>query len=237
MNHESFILYKEHQELIEQLSPEQAGKLFKGLFSYVATGEAPELDALSNMAFTAIRQDLDRNAEKYEQKCEALRRNGAKGGRPKKEIFEEKNQMVFSKTKKTFYDNDNVNVNVLSLNAEKEKTLEREDIEILENYVKRNKLAKNIRAYVRKIIQNGDHLRIIAEEKRRLSAQKPAKERIKDELSSIHDKKSAAKILYSYHKRGLSPPDEFAEIMEKYDLDTYDKIFVYGEELAKNNTS
>lgn len=41
--------------------------------------------------------------------------------------------------------------------------------EILKNYVKRNKLAKtNLRGYVKKIIDNGDYLDILKEEKERL---------------------------------------------------------------------
>ena len=42
--------------------------------------------------------------------------------------------------------------------------------EILKNYVKRNKLAKtNLRGYVKKIIDNGDYLDILKEEKERLA--------------------------------------------------------------------
>ena len=80
---DSFILYTEHGELIEQLSDSQAGELLKSLFTYTKTGEVPELDAMCRLVFTSIRQDLDRNAQKYEQKCEKMRQNGLKGGRGK----------------------------------------------------------------------------------------------------------------------------------------------------------
>ena len=98
----SFLLYLEHEEFVNELSDEEAGKLIKGIFEYVKTGQTPSLSPESKMAFISIRQDLDRNAEKYEAKCEALRLNGLKGGRPKKTLKNENenNQMVFEKTKK-----------------------------------------------------------------------------------------------------------------------------------------
>lgn len=126
----SFLLYSEHIELINQLTNEQAGELIKGIFHYVNTGENPSLNPFSNLVFISIRQDLDRNAVKYEEKRQKLAENGKKGGRPKKhtdentepeisknmfkETNEEKNHLVFSKSKKSLYVNvnDNVNVNV-----------------------------------------------------------------------------------------------------------------------------
>jgi len=79
---ESFILYTEQQELFKELSDEQAGELIKGIFKYVKTGELPSFSGISKMAFIPIRQMLDRNLIKYEEKREKLRQNGKKGGRP-----------------------------------------------------------------------------------------------------------------------------------------------------------
>ena len=56
---ESFILYLEHEELINELSDEDAGRLFKQLFSYVSNGQTPDLSGSSKLAFISIRQDLD----------------------------------------------------------------------------------------------------------------------------------------------------------------------------------
>lgn len=74
--------------------------------------------------------------------------------------------------------------------------------QILKNYVKRNKLAKtNLRGYVRKIIDNGDYLDILKEEKERfekLERQK-AKEVIppaeKIEKSTPEEDKAGLKLL------------------------------------------
>ena len=236
----SFLLYTEHKELIEQLSSEQAGELFKGLFDYVLTGEVPDLDPLSKMAFISVRQDLDRNAVKYEEFVEKQRQNGLKGGRPKKEE-NPKNPSLFSETQKSLYDNvndnenDNVNVNVnvndndndnVLSHSEKGKITENEK-EILEKYVIRKKLAtKNVRAYINKIIQNGDHISILEKEKARLAPQCS----IEEDIASVKDKRSAAKVLAKYYQRG-SPPEEFSKIMKKYNLDTYDKMVEYSRAL------
>lgn len=59
----------------------------------------------------------------------------------------------------------------LSSSIEKKSTnkVSDDEREILKNYVKRNKLAKtNLRGYVKKIIDNGDYLDILKEEKERL---------------------------------------------------------------------
>ena len=248
---ESFIMFSEHQELIEQLSDEQAGKLFKGIFEYSLTGEKPNFDSLTNIVFIAIRQDLDRNAQKYEAKVERLRQNACKGGRPKnKETdLEEKNQMVFHENQKNQMDilenqknqiesvNDNVNVNVndnvLSLyNGEKVK-IEREEREILENYVRRKKLAtKSVRAYVNRLVENGDYKEILESERNTGKESRSPDEKIQEQLASIHDKRSAAKVLVQYYASGGFPPFEFDEIADKYDLDSYDKIYEYAEELS-----
>ena len=283
---DSFLLYTEHSELVGQLSNAQAGELFKGLFSYTSTGTVPELDPMCKIVFTAIRQDLDRNAQKYEQKCEKMRQNGLKGGRgrgrgkcidkceitggeqteplqqdvqnetneeissnredlnlaqndlpqdnlPQKAIAFSENQTVFSESKKSHYDNDNVNDNdndnVLSLNHGEK--ISKDEREIIENYVRKNKLAtKSVSAYSAKLISNGDYKQILEKEKKKSRPQKSRGERIKAELSTIHDKRSAAKILAEYYSRG-DPPAEFDEIMQKYDLDTYDKAEKYMREL------
>ena len=147
---ESFVLYSAQKELIDILSDEEAGQLFKGIFKY-ANGEIPKLKGAVHMAFISIRQQLDRNAEKYEAKKEKLRLNGLKGGRPKKNNITNKpngfseNQMVNSESKKSLYvnvnDNVYVNDNVNKLNNKNniidvsEKTkFKKPTIEEIKNY-------------------------------------------------------------------------------------------------------
>ena len=115
---ESFILYLEHEELINELSDEDAGRLFKQLFSYVSNGQTPDLSGSSKLAFISIRQDLDRNRKKYEEIIEKRKIAGSNGGKKRVKNLLERNEAnqasaTFAKinSSKSSY-NDNVNVNV-----------------------------------------------------------------------------------------------------------------------------
>ncbi|MCL2105941.1 MAG: DUF6291 domain-containing protein [Oscillospiraceae bacterium] len=81
----SFVMYTSHSVAVRQLSREDAGDLFKGIFDYVEHGMYPELSEAANMAFIFIKDVLDRNAEKYarvcQQKAEAGRRGGVASGK------------------------------------------------------------------------------------------------------------------------------------------------------------
>jgi len=239
---ESFLLYTEHKEIINELTDEQAGALFKKLFEYVSTGITPELCGMEKIAFISIRQDLDRNAEKYAHIVEQRKIAGKKGGQQR--AINQANAIFAAKNQANQADNVNVNDNdnVLSLNEEKnnldeEEKISDEEREILENYIKKNNLAtKNIKAYASKIISNGDWKSIIETERKNGQLKKTKlsdKERIEMELASIHDKRSCARILANYYMRG-SPPAEFDEVMEKYNLDTYSKMEQYAMELNNN---
>lgn len=91
MSKESFILFREHEEIFESLTDKQAGQLIKAIFKYEATREFPKIDQTIKVAFIPIKQLLDKNYEKYKEKCEQNRLNGMKGGRPKKREKTEQN--------------------------------------------------------------------------------------------------------------------------------------------------
>ena len=63
-DYKSFILYAEQKEVIDSLTDEQAGQLFKGIFNYV-NGEDVEFDGMLKVAFIPIKQQIDRNKEKW----------------------------------------------------------------------------------------------------------------------------------------------------------------------------
>lgn len=80
---QSTIVYDQHVEICsEYLTDEQFGRL---MFALVK-GEEPDFgdDQLLAMAFAFISLQKDVDDAKYERKCEQNRKNGAKGGRPKK---------------------------------------------------------------------------------------------------------------------------------------------------------
>ena len=82
MANSSFILFNDLRDPVLSLPDEEAGKLFKAIFEYQNGGVHQELKGSTGMAFSFIKQQLDRSAEHYEMICERNRVNGAKGGRP-----------------------------------------------------------------------------------------------------------------------------------------------------------
>lgn len=73
------------------------------LIDYSESAIIPELDGITQMAFSFIRSQMDRDNEKYESRVAANRENGKKGGRPKKPKGNEenpKNPMVLEETER-----------------------------------------------------------------------------------------------------------------------------------------
>ena len=106
MKKEDFIIHLEYREQIDMLTTEQKGMLLDALCDYAQNGEtSSELDPLTKMAFSIMRARMDRDSERYEKKCERLRANGQKGGRPSKSKEEKpngfsENQMVSEENQK-----------------------------------------------------------------------------------------------------------------------------------------
>ena len=84
LSKKSFVLYTDYWQHFELLNVEERGEILTAIFDYVRTGEFPDLRGGVEMAFSFIRAQLDRDAEKYESICERNRKNGSKGGRPQK---------------------------------------------------------------------------------------------------------------------------------------------------------
>lgn len=79
MKKDSFVLYTKINEVVRELSDEQKGRLFQAILDYEETGEVPELDHFTKLAFIPIRQDLDINNEKWEKEKKARSEAGKKG--------------------------------------------------------------------------------------------------------------------------------------------------------------
>lgn len=105
-----FILHLDSLAVLDELTNEQAGILFKAIRDY-NLGKEPELDFAMKMAFLPFKNQFVRDFEKYENTCERNKANGAKGGRPKKPKETEKTQVVFEEPKKADNKNDNENKN------------------------------------------------------------------------------------------------------------------------------
>lgn len=104
----SFVLYKNFHTQFAMLSAEERGDLILAIFEYEESGEIQTpLAPLPALAFSFIRDTLDRDRAAYEEKCERNRENGKKGGRPKKNDTPQKNQGFSEKPKKPDNDIDN----------------------------------------------------------------------------------------------------------------------------------
>ena len=108
-----FILYKNFENQFSLLSLEERGRLITVIFEYARSGEISlELSLIEQMAFSIIKECLDRDREEYAAKCEQNAKNGKRGGRPKSEttqvdpIFLSKTERFSEKPKKADKDMD-----------------------------------------------------------------------------------------------------------------------------------
>jgi hypothetical protein len=115
-----FILHLDSLSVLDELTNEQAGILFKAIKDY-NLGIEPELDFAMRMAFIPFKNQFERDLEKYQSICERNKNNGSLGGRPKKANVTEKTQAVFEKPKKADNDNDNKNDNKNNIEERKLK--------------------------------------------------------------------------------------------------------------------
>lgn len=84
MDKKSFVLYTEYIDAIKALSDEQCGLLFRAILASQSGREMPILDPVTGMAFSFIKNDLDKNAAKYEATRKQRSEAGKKGAAAKK---------------------------------------------------------------------------------------------------------------------------------------------------------
>ena len=88
----SFLIYLDYKEQFELLTDAELGQLLRAIMLYEETGEIAELSGMLKMAFSFIKTQLDKDRQKYEEKCEKNRENAKKGGRHKKQKENEKTE-------------------------------------------------------------------------------------------------------------------------------------------------
>jgi len=110
----SFLLYIDLLEVIDELTDEQAGKLFKAIKDFML-GKELDLDPIIKVAFHPIKTHLLRDSGKYDEVVQKRKEAGVKGARQKLANAEIQKQMLANaKTNKQSLANlaDNVNDNV-----------------------------------------------------------------------------------------------------------------------------
>ena len=92
-------------EVTRKLKDQEKGRLIDALVAYAKGDEDVDSRLTGNevYVFPMFKLQIDRDNSAYSSRCESLRENGKKGGRPKNQKQSEeklKNQKVFSETKK-----------------------------------------------------------------------------------------------------------------------------------------
>jgi len=88
----SFVLYCDTYESIKELPIDDKGSLLDAIFLYSTCGQIPKMSGLASLAFSFIKQSLDRDFIKWNNKCLKNRENGRLGGRPKTNKKTQENQ-------------------------------------------------------------------------------------------------------------------------------------------------
>lgn len=149
---DNFLLKKSYIDTFSMLDNENAGKLIKGIFNYVNTGNS-DLENLLEVIFLPIKQFIDSNEEKYQKRCNANAKNGLLGGRPKDDFIDEEikpnetqnNPMgYFDKNTHISYINNHLeNKKIIGCGEEEEKKpLKAEDAGLLEETDKKKLLSQ-----------------------------------------------------------------------------------------------
>lgn len=68
-NQPAFLLQKDQKEIIDELTNEEAGIIFKAIYEYEETKEVPKLDKTLRIVFKQFKVKLDSYDDAYEEKC------------------------------------------------------------------------------------------------------------------------------------------------------------------------
>ncbi len=85
MEKKSFPCYLDYRKPLALLTTEECGKLFLAMLDYAESGAVPDFEGTLAMAFAFIRNQIDRDAVAYAERCKKNAANGRKGGRPPKQ--------------------------------------------------------------------------------------------------------------------------------------------------------
>lgn len=105
---DSFILYTSYYALIEGLTDEQLGQLTRAIFLYARDGEIISLEPVLRMAFAFIKDNIERNQDKYQAKCEKNRQIALERERKKREAREKAGNTNVHERSRTCENNTNV---------------------------------------------------------------------------------------------------------------------------------
>lgn len=71
----AFVLPKSQKEIVDQLTDEEAGKIFKAIYEYEVNKNIYKFNKYLQIIFTQFKIELDKNAKLYEERCQRNREN------------------------------------------------------------------------------------------------------------------------------------------------------------------
>jgi len=115
-NKKSFVLYADYNEIFEQLTDDEAGKLVKHLFRYVNDKNPVIDDRLLKILFEPIKQQLKRDLKKWEHKRQKLSEAGKASATKRQQMLTDVEQPQHTPTV-TVTDNVTATVTVIESTA------------------------------------------------------------------------------------------------------------------------
>ena len=106
MDKNSFLIYLDYQEQFELLTDEQAGQLIKAIIKYEKIGEITKLEGMTKMAFSFIKQQLDRDSEKWKEEKQKRSEAGKRGMAKRWENNNKNNNVITDNNKNNNVIND-----------------------------------------------------------------------------------------------------------------------------------
>lgn len=146
----TFIVYDEIKDSLDEMTDEEIGRLFRGMVDYHVTGEEPEFEGGIKFAFIPIRQQMDRDDEKWAKTREARSEAGKKSAEAKSQQkatnstnvdFVEQNQQNPTNSTVNVNVNEDVDVNVDDYVFKESSNQENDEITILKKLTPREQNA------------------------------------------------------------------------------------------------
>jgi hypothetical protein len=143
----SFIIYNDSRNMVNKLSDERAGILFKTIFSYCDDENPICEDEVIDIVFEHFKGILKRDLKKYEGIVERNRENGKKGGRPKNPVGNLATQTNQTQPKKadtdTDTDTDTETIIINEVRANEVFMKYRENYKTYATFIYKNEITRN----------------------------------------------------------------------------------------------
>lgn len=150
--------------------------------------------------------------------------NKAKTRASNNQIGGQNNKQITTNNKRDILISKDINISLSSIEKNSKNKISDDEREILKKYLKKNNPnIKNIRAYLKKVIENGDYKDILNEEKAKLK--KEDKSNIDEDIKQVKDELSAIRFIAKYGDQ-LSDVQlpQVEKIMKEYNFNNFDEV-------------